>query len=97
MGQSDIDFLGFVDTMPFATALHTLAHHAERLQHAYPVVTKVDLDVTAINDLGQFQRLVLSSDSLNLYGVDTLTLRCGYADAAAAKHGSCSSCDSGDT
>jgi predicted nucleotidyltransferase len=72
IGQSDIDFMGLVDTMPSATAPQTLAHHAERLQLAYPVVTEVDLDVTAIHDLGEFRRLVLSSDSLNLYGVDTL-------------------------
>lgn len=73
IGQSDIDFMGLLDTMPPATALQALQQHAKRLRQVYPLVARVDLEAVPIADLSAFQRLVLSSDSLHLYGIDTLT------------------------
>jgi len=69
-GQSDIDFMGLLTGPPSKISREALEEASHRLDVAYPVVTKVDLDVVDAEHLSEFQRFVLTGDSLRLYGRD---------------------------
>jgi len=79
-GQSDIDFTAVVAQAPDERTLARLQDRATRLARRYPVVTRVELDALSLADLLPFQRFALSSDSLNVYGTDTLTVRDQWVD-----------------
>ncbi len=69
-GQSDIDFMGLLTGPPSNTVREALEETAHRLSPAHTVVATVDLDVVDRNQLSEFQRFVLTGDSLRLYGSD---------------------------
>lgn len=75
VGQSDIDFMGLLKGPPSKTLRGALEEVAHRLDLSHPVVTKVDLDVVDGDQLSEFQRFVLTSDSLRLYGSDDVRER----------------------
>ncbi len=79
-GQSDIDFTAVVAQAPDERTLARLQYRATRLARHYPVVTRVELDAVSLADLIPFQRFALSSDSLNVYGTDTLTVGDRWVD-----------------
>lgn len=75
VGQSDIDFMALVAERPSDGAQCQLESCAAELAQRYLVVSRVELDMDSIDSLTPFQRFVLSSDSLSLYGNDRLTRR----------------------
>jgi predicted nucleotidyltransferase len=75
IGQSDIDFMGLVRDPPTSVGLQVLDDCAVALTRAYPIVSRVDLDVGQVANLPELRRFVLSSDSVAIYGADTLTQR----------------------
>lgn len=75
IGQSDIDFMGIVPTLPSPTSRQALQDCALALAQAYPIVSRVDLDVSQVACLPEVQRFILSSDSVAVYGTDTLIQR----------------------
>jgi predicted nucleotidyltransferase len=79
-GQSDIDFMALVAERPDEDARAQLQDHAARLSRRHAVVSRVELDVAAGSDLIPFQLLALASDSLSVYGTDTLTVREQWVD-----------------
>ncbi len=70
VGQSDIDFMGLLTGPPSETLHGALEEAAHGLGAAQTVVTRVDLDVVDGDQLSEFQRFVLTGDSLQLYGSD---------------------------
>ncbi len=70
VGQSDIDFMGLLTDPPSTTLRAVLEEAAHRLGAAHSVVSKVDLDMVDGDQLSEFQRFVLTGDSLCLYGSD---------------------------
>ncbi len=72
-GASDIDFLALVRRAPQPAELDHLARHEDGLRRTYPVVARVDLEAECLAELSAFRRLVLSSDSLSVFGSDQLT------------------------
>jgi predicted nucleotidyltransferase len=73
VGLSDIDFTALVDDAPDDGALAQLQDQATRLSRRYPVISRVELEVAPLKELAPFQLFALSSDSLSVYGDDTLT------------------------
>ncbi len=76
IGQSDIDFMALVCDPPTPAGLQALDDRAMVLTRAYPIVSRVDLDVGEVANLPEVRRFILSSDSVAVYGADTLTQRC---------------------
>lgn len=72
-GQSDIDLMLVLTSSPTADDQLQCAELSQRLATAHPVVSRVDLDVAWAGHLSEFQRFVLSSDSLSVHGTDALT------------------------
>lgn len=70
VGQSDIDFMGLLTGPPTKISREALEEASHRLGAAQAMVTRVDLDVVDGNQLSEFQRFVLTGDSLCLYGSD---------------------------
>jgi hypothetical protein len=81
-GESDIDFLALVRSAPQPATLEHLARREDALCGGYPVVGRVDLEVECLDGLSEFRRLVLSSDSLSVFGTDQLTRPHQYVDRA---------------
>jgi predicted nucleotidyltransferase len=75
IGLSDLDVMALLTEEPPQDDLEKLAGRAEELGHRYPMVSRVELDAVDIDQLTQFQRFVLSSDSLSVAGTDRLTRR----------------------
>jgi predicted nucleotidyltransferase len=76
VGQSDIDFMALVaGDPPDDEVCARLQDQAARLSGRFPVVYRVELDAAPLADLSPFQRFALSSDSLSVYGTDSLTQR----------------------
>lgn len=75
IGQSDIDFMALVRDPPTPAHLQALENHAMALTRTYPIVSRVDLEVGQLAHLPELRRFVLSSDSVAIYGADTLTRR----------------------
>jgi predicted nucleotidyltransferase len=73
IGKADIDFMALLTRAADPAETGRLAEQAEALRTAHPVVTRVELDAEAASALSEFQRFVLSSDSLSLSGRDELT------------------------
>ncbi len=81
-GESDIDFLALVRRVPHPAELNHLIRREDRLRKAYPIVGRVDLEAECLDQLSKFRRLVLSSDSLSVFGTDQLTRPRQYVDRA---------------
>jgi predicted nucleotidyltransferase len=81
-GESDIDFLALVRGAPQPATLEHLVRREDALCEAHPVVGRVDLEVECLDRLSEFRRLVLSSDSLSVFGTDQLTRSHQYVDRA---------------
>lgn len=75
LGQSDIDFMALVSDSPDEDTLARLHDHAARLSSTTSIVSRIDLDAVAMRDLIPFQRFALASDSLSVFGADTITVR----------------------
>jgi predicted nucleotidyltransferase len=75
VGRSDIDFMALLAEGPSAEEMRLLEARAEELSRHYPVASRVELDAASVDSLIAFQRFVLSSDSLSVYGTDRLTRR----------------------
>lgn len=73
VGQSDIDFMALLHQVPDDHDVEQLQDRAGQVGRRYPIVSRVEFDVVAIDSLSRFQRFVLSSDSLSVYGRDRLT------------------------
>jgi len=73
VGQSDIDFMGLLTDPPSKVLRGMLEEAAHRLGVGHPVVARVDLDVVDGDHLSEFQRFVLTGDSVRLYGSDGVT------------------------
>lgn len=71
-GRSEIDFMGLLTGPPSKIVRQALEEAAHRLGVAHPVVAKVELDVVDGGHLSEFQRFVLTGDSLRLYGSDNV-------------------------
>jgi len=77
-GESDIDFLA----LGGPDVPDHLGRREDMLRRAYPVVARVDLEAECLDRLSEFRRLVLSSDSLSVFGTDQLTRPRQYVDRA---------------
>lgn len=69
-GSSDIDFMALIREKSREASLSLLQESSRRLQSTYLFVSQVDLDCFDVASLSPFQRFVLSSDSLSIYGKD---------------------------
>ncbi|WP_169461088.1 nucleotidyltransferase domain-containing protein [Ktedonobacter racemifer] len=72
-GSSDIDFMALIREKSREASLSLLQESSRRLQSTYLFVSQVDLDCFDVASLSPFQRFVLSSDSLSIYGKDEFT------------------------
>ena len=70
VAQSDIDFMGLLTGPPSKILRDTLEEAAYRLSADHAVVARVDLDIAEGNQLSEFQRFVLTGDSVRLCGSD---------------------------
>ncbi len=91
--HSDLDLLALLQRQPDLRDAQRLGAQAVCLRLAYPVVSAVDLDVAWSEKLSAFQRFVLSSDSVSVFGDDGLTVPVQYVDrdvlvALVTPHGS---------
>lgn len=73
VGHADLDMLALLDGPPTDGENRCLAALAETLGVETKVVPRFDLDAVSADTLEPFRRFVLSSDSLCIYGVDSLT------------------------
>lgn len=74
VGRADLDMLALLDGAPTDDESRCLARLAALLGAESQVVSRLDLEAVDTNTLQPFRRFVLSSDSLCIYGVDSLTL-----------------------
>lgn len=74
-GNSDIDFLALVRQAPTIAERADLDRHAATLGLANPIVSRVELDTSRLEDLHPSRHFFVTSDSLSVAGVDTLTRR----------------------
>jgi hypothetical protein len=75
IGLSDLDVMALLAEEARPGELEHMAGQAAELGRRYPVVSRVELDAVAIDQLTPIQRFVLSSDSLSIAGTDRLTRR----------------------
>ena len=73
VGHADRDMLALLDGPPTDGENRCLAALAETLGVETKVVPRFDLDAVSADTLEPYRRFVLSSDSLCIYGVDSLT------------------------
>lgn len=71
--RSDIDFVGLVDGLPSDEEIQALEERAKGLGMLFPVVSRFDLEAEAAEGLAPFRRFVLSSDSIRVFGSETVT------------------------
>lgn len=74
VGHADLDMIALLDGPPTAGENRCLEELAESLGAATHLVSRFDLEAIDANALSPFRRFVLSSDSLCVYGADSLTL-----------------------
>lgn len=75
VGRSDLDVMALLVEAPKPHELECLSGRAEELGRRYPVVSRIELDAVAVEQLTHFQRFVLSSDAISVAGTDRLTRR----------------------
>ncbi|MFN8662667.1 MAG: nucleotidyltransferase domain-containing protein [Thermomicrobiales bacterium] len=73
VGLADLDMLVLLEGSPAADDNRCLADLAASLGAATVLVSRFDLETVDANALEPFRRFVLSSDSLCVYGADSLT------------------------
>jgi hypothetical protein len=73
VGHADLDMLALLDGLPAPDDNRCLAELAASLGAATVLVSRFDLEAVDANALEPFRRFVLSSDSLCVYGADSLT------------------------
>jgi predicted nucleotidyltransferase len=74
-GDSDLDLLAIVRHAPTADKRAALDRHAATLGLANPLVSRVELDASRVEDLHPSRHFFVTSDSLAMAGRDTLTRR----------------------
>ena len=80
-GRSDIDFLALMREKPTELSLQLLDTSAKDVQRIYSFVSHVDMDVVNTANLSVFQRFVLETDSLHLFGRESFILKTQVLEA----------------
>jgi predicted nucleotidyltransferase len=73
-GKADLDMIAILDGPPSRHVGQCLEDLAARIGDQNELVSQLDLEALESSHLGEFQRFVLSSDSLCVFGTDSLTL-----------------------
>ena len=73
VGQSDLDLVPLLEAPITAMQLTAIESVAREMSSKWPIVSRVDVEALPLKGLTRFQRFVLASDSISIFGPDHLT------------------------
>jgi len=72
LGQSDVDFVVLLRSELSAAEFEALEQVARDLVHEFPIAPRVDLEALQLDQLTEFRKFVLITDSVVMFGEDDL-------------------------